>query len=121
MVKKKVASKEYEDEKDPLERIDDPYDLYDEEINEAPIEELDIKQIIKDEKKKIKTFSFDSIKYGSGGSFSIVRLFGYLFLVLGFIALKNNALLDLKIYLPSLALGIYEGYLVSKGIYHDKR
>lgn len=118
MVKHKIGTQAYESERDPLDIIDDPHELYDEEpLNEAPVEELDLKQIVKEEKKKIKTFNLKSLKEGSSASFSIFRLGGYLFLVLGFIALKNNEMLEISIYLPSLLIGIIAGYIFSKEIF----
>jgi hypothetical protein len=45
------------------------------------------------------------------------RLGGYIFLVLGFIALKNNDILDIGVYLPSLLIGIIIGYISAKEIY----
>jgi hypothetical protein len=69
-----------------------------------------------EEKAKIKTFSLSSIKHGARGSVSLFRLLPYLFLILGFIALKNNEVLDLSFYLPSLMIGIVVGYLASKEI-----
>ena len=53
---------------------------------------------------------------GAKGSFSILRIVPYVLLVLGFIALKNNDLLQLEYYLPSLLIGIVTGAIVSKEI-----
>lgn len=118
MVNSKVQTHSYESDRDALDIIDDPHELYDETpLNETPAEELDLKQIVKEEKKKIKTFNFKSIKEGGGASFSLFRLAGYLFLVLGFIALKNNNILDIAVYLPSLLVGIIVGYIFSKEIF----
>ena len=117
MVKNQVDSDTYEDERDLLDRIEDPHELYDEvAINHTPVEELDLKAIVKEERAKIKTFSLSSIKHGARGSVSLFRLVPYLFLVLGFIALKNNEVLNLGFYLPSIALGIVVGSLVSNQI-----
>jgi hypothetical protein len=114
MVKNKLSSETYEDKRDLLDEIEDPHELYDEvAINETPVEELDLKAIVKEEKAKIKTFSLSSIKHGAKGSVSLFRLVPYLFLILGFIALKNNEVLDLSFYLPSLLIGIIVGSLVS--------
>ena len=115
MVDTKVNAEEYESERDLLDSIEDPHELYDDvPLNEAPVEELDLKAIVKEEKAKIKTFSFKSIKHGVRGSVSLFRIVPYIFLILGFIALKNNDLLDLGFYLPSLLIGIIAGSLVSK-------
>ncbi|MCW8838303.1 MAG: hypothetical protein OQK11_06345 [Thiovulaceae bacterium] len=116
MVNSKIKTQSFENDRDALDIIDDPHELYDETpVNEA--EDLDLKQIVKEEKKKIKTFNLKSIKEGGSASFSIFRLGGYLFLVLGFIALKNNEILDISVYLPSLLVGIVIGYLASKEIF----
>ena len=117
MVQNQVQAKSYEDKRDLLDEIEDPHELYVEEpINDAPVEELDLKAIVMEEKAKIKTFSLSSIKHGARGSVSLFRLLPYLFLILGFIALKNNEVLDLSFYLPSLMIGIIVGYLASKEI-----
>ncbi|MFT7859642.1 MAG: hypothetical protein ABXS93_01770 [Sulfurimonas sp.] len=117
MVKKDLESGKYEEKRDLLDEIDDKYELYDdEEINETPAEELDLKTIVKEEKKKIKTFSLSSIKHGAKGGFSLLRLVPYIFLVFGFIALKNNEILDLAFYLPALAFGIVIASLISKEV-----
>ena len=115
MVKNQVEADSYEDKRDLLETIEDPHELYDDEpINNASVEELDLKAIVKEEKAKIKTLSVKSMKHGAKGSVSLFRLVPYLFLVLGFIALKNNELLNIAIYLPSLLVGIVLGSVVSK-------
>ncbi len=117
MVDSKVSSESYETDRDLLDEIEDPHELYDTEpINEAPAEELSLKEIVKEEKAKIKTFSFKSMKHGARGSVSMFRIVPYLFLILGFIALKNNEILTISYYLPSLLIGIIVGSLVSKEI-----
>lgn len=117
MVKSEISSQSIDDSKDPYDTLEDPYDLYDDTpINEASADELDLKSIIKEEKKRIKTFDIKEIKKGSRAGFSLFRLIPYLFLILGFIALRNNELLDLSLYLPSLLLGIIVGYIVSKDL-----
>ena len=115
MVNNKIDAEAYESERDLLDTIEDPHELYDDTpLNETPAEELDLKAIVKEEKAKIKTFSFKSIKHGARGSVSMFRILPYIFLILGFIALKNNNLLDLSFYLPSLLIGIIAGSLISK-------
>ncbi len=115
MVQTQLEAENYEDKRDLLDDIEDPHELYDDEpLNDAPAEELDLKAIVKEEKAKIKTLSVKSMKHGAKGSVSLFRLVPYLFLVLGFIALKNNELLDIAIYLPSLLVGIIIGSIASK-------
>lgn len=115
MVDTKVASSEYEQERDLLDTIEDPHELYHEQpLNETPAQELDLKAIVKEERAKIKTFSLSSIKHGARGSISFFRLVPYIFLILGFIALKNNEILELKFYLPALLVGIVTASIMSK-------
>ncbi len=118
MVLAKVKSGEYVQERDLLDKIEDPHELYDEkEINDAPPEELNLKEIVKEEKAKVKPLNVKNMKYGIKGGISLFRIVPYLFLILGFIALKNNAILDLWYYLPSLFIGIIAGSFISKEIF----
>lgn len=128
MVQTQVEAENINEERDLLDNIEDPHELYDDKVNDevregtlghepinnAPVEELDLKEIVKEERAKIKTLSVKSMKHGVRGSVSLFRLVPYLFLVLGFIALKNNELLDIAIYLPSLLVGIIIGSLATK-------
>ena len=118
MVNTKVKTEDVEEKREFLDTLEDPHELYDDKpINEAPIEELDLKAIVKEEKKKIKILNTQDMKKGAKAGFSPFRLLPYLFLVLGFIALKNNDMLNISVYLPSLLTGIVIGYLVSKDIF----
>jgi len=118
MVNKQVDINFVDAKRDILDEIEDPHELYEDyEINNTPAEELNLKEIVKEEKAKIKTFSLSSIKHGAKGSTSLFRLLPYLFLVLGFIALKNNELLNIAIYLPSLLVGIIAGSLSGKSLF----
>lgn len=120
MIKTQVASDSIDEQRDILDTIEDPHELYDDEvINETPIEELDLKAIVKEEKKKIKIINIKDMKKGGKASVSLYRLVPYLFLILGFIALKNNELLNISIYLPSLLVGIVIGYVSSKSFYNN--
>jgi len=118
MVDKKVENEIFEEDRDLFDSIEDPHELYDEtEINNAPPEELDLKSIVKEEKKKIKVVNFRDMKKGASAGFSLFRLIPYLFLVLGFIALKNNDILEISIYLPSLLVGIVVGSISGREIF----
>lgn len=117
MINMQVQLENIDEKKDFLDEVEDPYELYDETpINDAPAEELDLKAIVKEEKKRIKILNINDIKKGSKASVSLFRLVPYLFLILGFIALKNNELLDIKIYLSSLFIGIVAGYFISRDL-----
>jgi hypothetical protein len=115
MIKNQVALENVDEKRDILDEIEDPYELYEEaETNSAADAELDLRAIVKEEKKKIKILNLREIKKGARAGVSLFRLVPYLFLIIGFIALKNNALLDISIYLPSLLTGIVAGYFISK-------
>lgn len=103
------------EDRDKIDEIDDPYDLYT-EYDEIPEEELTpekIKEIINDEKSKVKKNSFKNTLFSAGGFLSIYRVLGYSTLIFGFFALNNN-----KIFLPIafiVGLGIVPiGVLLSK-------
>lgn len=81
-------------DRDKIDEIDDPFDLYT-EYEEIPKEELTpekIKEIIKDEKAKVKKNFFKNTIFSAGGFVSIYRILGYGSLVFGFFALNNNKL-----------------------------
>ena len=102
-------------DRDKIDEIDDPYDLYTkyEEIPESELTSEKIKEIINEEKSKVKKNTFKNTLFSAGGFLSIYRILGYGVLVFGFFALNNNG-----IFLPFafiLGLGIVPiGVLFSK-------
>ena len=85
------------EDRDKIDEIDDPYDLYS-EYEEIPEEELTpekIKEIIDAQKKNVKKNSFKNTIFSATGFASIYRIVGYSFLIFGFFALNNN-----KLFLP---------------------
>jgi len=65
MVQTQVEADNYEGKRDLLDDIEDPHELYDDEpINDTPVEELDLRAIVKEERAKIKTLSVKSMKHG---------------------------------------------------------
>jgi len=111
---KKDQYKTLED-RDKIDEIDDPFDLYS-EYEQIPEDELTtekIKEIIKDEKSKIKKNSIKNVFTSAGGFVSIYRIFAYGFLIFSFFALNNNG-----IFLPVaflIGLGVVPlGTIVSK-------
>ena len=103
------------EDRDKIDEIDDPYDLYTEyeEIPESELTPEKIKEIITDEKSKVKKNSFKNTIFSATGFLSIYRILGYLVLIIGFFALNNN-----KIFVPFafiIGLGIVPiGVLLSK-------
>lgn len=116
MIDKKIDSQEFEDERDPLDKIDDPHELYEEQDSPSSQEDVNFKEIIKEEKAKIKTLSLKNAKHGVKGGISAMRLVPYILLVLGFIGLENNHILELSYYLPALLIGVFAGSFVSREI-----
>ena len=91
------------DEQDAVDRIDDPFDLYS-EINEEKQDytAAEIKEIITQEKKKIKQNSLKNTIFSATGFASVYRIVGYLVLIFGFVALNNNGLLHVFSYVAGL-------------------
>ena len=110
MIVEKVDSNEFEETRDELDTIEDPHGLYEEE-------ELDLKAIVKEEKAKITILNKNTLKHGIKGASSLFRILPYGILILGFISLENNGLLNIAIYLPSLLLGIIVASLSAKELF----
>lgn len=99
-----LKEEELLEDRDAIDAIDDPYDLYS-EINETAPKELsahEIKEILSQEKKKVKQNSFKNTVFSAQAFASIYRLVGYALLVLGFFVLNNNGILDIFAYLVGL-------------------
>lgn len=103
------------EDRDKIDEIDDPYDLYTEyeEIPENELTAEKIKEIINDEKSKVKRNSVKNTIFSASGFLSIYRIFGYIILIFVFFVLNNN-----KIFMPIafiIGLGIVPfGVLISK-------
>ena len=121
LVAQRVESEMFvDDERDDLDKIDDKYELFDEsEVQEQSVEE--IKAVLQEEKKQLKSDSFKNIKASSGATVSLFRIVPYLFLVIGFIGLQNNHRLELLPYLLFLSLGIAVGYFLGKELFVSKQ
>ncbi|MCR1815237.1 hypothetical protein [Aliarcobacter butzleri] len=104
-----------DEDRDKIDEIDDPYDLYTEyeEIPENELTAEKIKEIINDEKSKVKRNSVKNTIFSASGFLSIYRILGYIILIFGFFVLNNN-----KIFMPIafiIGLGIVPfGVLISK-------
>ena len=116
LVQKRLDSGMYDiSENDDIEKIDDPYDLYSEDVEETPPE--DMKAMIKEEKARLKVHTMKNVKSASPALVSAFRLVPYVILVLGFIALKNKAILELWPYLIGLGFGIISGFFIGKSYF----
>jgi len=93
-----------DDERDTLAKLEDPYDLYDEDKKEDETKSL--VDVVKEERanlKKNRRGLWQTTK-DSKASFSFYRLGAYALLIFGFFYLNNNKILDIPIYLFSLFL-----------------
>lgn len=114
MIASRVEGVDPEDNKDIIDMMDDPYDLYEEERSE---EVSDIKQMIKEEKARQRTNVVKNTTQNVAAWVSFYRLVPYAFLVLGFIALENNGMLSLIPYLIGLGAGLVVGYRMAKELF----
>lgn len=119
-IQSKISNLEYTntskfEDRDKIDDIDDPYDLYS-EYEQIPEEELTtekIKEVLKEEKKKVKKHTFKNTIFSMGSFLSLYRIIGYSILIIGFFTLNNN-----HIFLPiAFIIGISIlplGILISK-------
>ena len=95
-----------DDSKDVIDKLEDPHDLYSEDIVEDP--DVDIREAIKEEKSRMKANKrslFQTLK-DTKGALSIYRMSAYILLVMGFFYLHRHGLLHIPSYLISLTLPI---------------
>jgi len=93
-----------DDGRDTLDKLEDPYDLYDDEFKED--ENKTLQEVVKEERKKLKKSRrtvWQTTK-DAKASFSFYRLGAYLLLIVGFFYLNNNKILDIPYYLASMFL-----------------
>ena len=93
-----------DDSKDVIDKLEDPYDLYSEDIPQD--EEKAFAEVLKEEKQKLgenRRSIFQTIK-DTKAALSVYRLGAYGLLILGFMYLNRQGLLDISSYMFSLAL-----------------
>ena len=117
LVSKRLADYEANMDLDVIDKIDDPYDLYSEDSIDEEENEKDIREVVKEEKARLKANKINGIKAGAPATVSIFRLLPYLFLGLGFIGLKNNELLLLTPYLIGIGVGVISAFLAGKAFF----
>ena len=91
-----------DDNRDTLDKLEDPYDLYSEEQKDD--ENKTLKEVVKEERENLKKSrrSIWQTTKDSKASLSFYRLGAYALLIMGFFYLNNNQLLDIPSYLFSL-------------------
>jgi hypothetical protein len=94
-----------DDERDTLDKLEDPYDLYDDEKADNDKEKT-LQEVVKEERENLKKNrrGFLETTKDSKAAFSFYRLGSYMLLIFGFFYLNNNKLLDIPSYLFSLFL-----------------
>ncbi len=118
LVNKRLENYENMDEADLIDKIDDPYDLYGETAQSSEsTEAVDIKAVIKEEKQRLKANTTKNTISSAPAMVSLYRLVPYLFLVVGFIGLKNNDLLSLWPYLTGLGFGVIGGFFIGRTVF----
>ncbi len=91
-----------DDSKDVIDTLEDPYDLYSEEVKE----EKPIKEMVKEERQKLKAQRrslYETLK-DTKAALSIYRLGAYVVLILGFLYLNRHGLLHIPTYIIALGL-----------------
>ncbi|SFV70553.1 hypothetical protein MNB_SV-13-1330 [hydrothermal vent metagenome] len=94
-----------DDERDILDKLEDPYELYDDSLKKDDSEKT-LVEVVKEERQNLKKSrrSVWQITKDAKASFSFYRLASYLVLIFGFFYLNNNHILDIPVYLFSLAI-----------------
>lgn len=106
-----------------MQKLEDPYDLYDEEdvaksqeFSKDEHKQEDLARLVKEEKKRLKKDK-QTIKKtikSSPGIFSPLRFLPYAMLVLSFISLNNNHILDTVAFLTGLGVGVFVAIIIGK-------
>lgn len=101
-----IADVDAINDRDVIDEIDDPYDLYSEDnINEEKeLSAQEIKTIIQEEKLKVKRNSFKNTIFSAPGFVSVSRISGYATLIIGFFYLNNHSLFEPISYLLGLSI-----------------
>jgi len=92
-----------DDSKDVIDQLEDPYDLYSEDMLEE--EEKDLVEVVKEERKKSKDGrSLAQILKDTKAALSVYRLGAYAMLILGFLYLNRHTLLHIPSYILALSI-----------------
>ena len=105
MVEHKVSIGDIpEEERDELDKIDDPHELYEEDTEQQ--KELDFKEVVAMERAKLKGFKTGAknLQKSFFATISPLRLFSYLFLVASFLYLNTHHLLDIFGFIVGISI-----------------
>ena len=94
------------DADDIIDKIEDPYDLYSEEIIE---EERDLVEVFKEERQKNKASkrTFFQTARDTKAALSFYRLGAYVLLVIGFLYLNKQGYLEIIPYILALSVPMF--------------
>jgi hypothetical protein len=94
-----------DDSKDVIDKLEDPFDLYSEEVM-VDEEEKDLKEVVKEERQKLKASrrSLGETLKDTKAALSIYRVSAYIILILGFLYLNRQGLLHIPSYILSLSV-----------------
>ena len=98
-----------DDSRDTIDKLEDPYDLYSEDVVD---EEQEFSETVKEEKKKLKQKRrslYETLR-DTKAALSVYRLSSYALLIIGFMYLNRQQLLHIPAYI--IALGIPSVILV---------
>jgi len=109
VVQKGVENEAHFDDRDVIDKVEDPYLLFDDE--DEKIEEKseeDLVEVVKEERARLKGKgrSFVEILKDSKSSLAPYRLLSYAIMIVGFVFLQRNDLLTIIPYLIALTLPI---------------
>ena len=93
-----------DDSKDVIDQLEDPYDLYSEEVIE--VEEKPLGDVIKEERQKSKASrrSLGETLRDTKAALSLNRIGAYIVLILGFLYLNRHELLHIPSYILALSV-----------------
>ena len=93
----------FDDSKDVIDQLEDPYDLYSEDVSKEASDNLE--EIAKEGRKKRKDHrSLYQILKDTKAALSVYRLGAYALLILGFLYLNRQGLLHIPTYIFALGL-----------------
>ena len=93
-----------DDSQDTIDKLEDPYDLYGEEVEQ--VEEKPLVEVVKEERKKLKgnRRSLGETLKDTKAALSIYRIGAYVFLIFGFLYLNRHGLLQIIPYILALSV-----------------
>ena len=93
-----------DDSQDTIDKLEDPYDLYSEEVEQ--VEEKPLTEVVKEERKKLKANrrSLGETLKDTKAALSLYRIGAYALLILGFLYLNRHGLLQIVPYVLALSL-----------------